>query len=180
VSSWTMGLEPFETIVDAHHGEIYRYLLRMTARPSDADDLAQETFLRAYRAYRTLTPDANVRAWLFAIATNLARNHFRAERRRRAAHAGLHRAARAVDGAAPDGEALADEARARLDALVAALPLRQRAAFVLRKVHDLDYDTIGRSLGCSAETARAHVFQAVRKLRRGLAGLERPSQEPAP
>ena len=75
-----MGQQPFEAILEAHHAEIYRYLRRVIARAAEAEDLSQETFLRAYRAYRALSPDANVRAWLFTIATNLSRNHFRAER----------------------------------------------------------------------------------------------------
>jgi len=79
--------DAFESIVAAHHGEIHRYLVRATLRPGDADDLSQETFVRAYKAYRALPPDANVRAWLFTIATNLSRNHFRAEGRRRRAMA---------------------------------------------------------------------------------------------
>ena len=58
-----MGAQPFETIVGAHHAEIYRYLRRVTSRTAEAEDLSQETFLRAYRAYRTLGPDANVRTW---------------------------------------------------------------------------------------------------------------------
>src|SRR5262249_41570727 len=66
VFSTMMGEQPFETIVGAHHAEIYRYLRRVTSRATEAEDLSQETFLRAYRAYRTLGPDANVRAWLFA------------------------------------------------------------------------------------------------------------------
>src|SRR5207244_11263601 len=77
-----MGAPPFETVVGAHPAEIYRYIRRVTSRATEAEDLSQETFLRAYRAYRTLGPEANVRAWLFAIATNLTRNHFRAEKRR--------------------------------------------------------------------------------------------------
>jgi RNA polymerase sigma-70 factor, ECF subfamily len=83
------GDSVFEHMITAHHGEIYRYLRRATGRASDADDLAQETFLRAYRAYRTLPPDANARAWLFTIATNLSRNHFRAQKRRRLAYAAV-------------------------------------------------------------------------------------------
>lgn len=173
-----MGQQPFETIVEAHHGEIYRYLRRVTARSSEADDLSQETFLRAYRAWRALSPDANVRAWLFTIATNLARNHFRSETRRRTAHAAVRATLAASDGAGPEGETLFNEARARLDALVATLPLKQRAAFILRKMHDLDYDAIARNLGCSAESARAHVFQALKKIRRGLGGPELPRMEP--
>ncbi|HYE93048.1 MAG TPA: RNA polymerase sigma factor, partial [Terriglobales bacterium] len=81
-----MGREPFEAVMTAHHAEIYRYLRRVTFRSSEAEDLSQETFLRAFRAYRALPPDANVRAWLFKIATNLFRNALRAAKRRQAAH----------------------------------------------------------------------------------------------
>jgi RNA polymerase sigma-70 factor (ECF subfamily) len=165
-----MGQQPFETVLEAHHAEIYRYLVRLTSRSSEADDLSQETFLRAYRAYRALTPDANVRAWLFTIATNLARNHFRNEKRRRTAYQAADAARSAIDVDAPDGEAIVREARARVEAVVDQLPLKQRLAFVLRKLHDLDYDAIARSLGCSADSARAHVFQALKKIRQNLAG----------
>jgi RNA polymerase sigma-70 factor (ECF subfamily) len=163
-----MGQQPFETLVEAHHAEIFRYLARVTARSSEAEDLSQETFLRAYRAYRTLAPDANVRAWLFTIATNLSRNHFRAERRRRLAHTALRENRRELDGADPEGESQLNETRTRLDAVVSTLPLQQRLAFVLRKIHDFDYDVIAQSLACSAESARANVFQALKKIRQSL------------
>ena len=164
-----MGQQPFETILEAHHAEIYRYLRCVTSRAAEADDLSQETFLRAYRAYRALPSDANVRAWLFTIATNLARNHFRSEGRRSRAHAAVT-VSRSVldDGAGPEGETLFNETRARVEAVVERLPLRQRLAFILRKIHDVDYEVIARSLDCSAETARAHVFQALRKIRHSL------------
>jgi RNA polymerase sigma-70 factor (ECF subfamily) len=167
-----MGQQPFETVLETHHAEIYRYLLRLTARSNEADDLSQETFLRAYRAYRALAPDANVRAWLFTIATNLARNHFRDEKRRRTAYQAADAARSQTDADAPDGEAMFQQVRARVEAVVDDLPLKQRLAFVLRKIHDLDYDAIARSLGCSADSARAHVFQALRKIRQNLAGHE--------
>lgn len=165
-----MADDVFETVVSSHHAEIRRYLLRVTARASDADDLSQETFLRAYRAFRALPPGANVRAWLFAIATNLGRNHFRALTRRRRAYAV---AALQASPAAPDradGRLLADEAQARVQEVIAALPEKQRLAFIMRKMHELDYADIGTSLQCSEDSARAHVFQALRKVRRGLDG----------
>lgn len=173
-----MGLGLFDDVVAAHHPEIYRYLRRLTFRASEADDLAQETFLRAYRAWQGLAPDANVRAWLFAIATNLARNHFRAESRRRRAYvvAGERRAE--ADPAGPEEEHVLRETRALLDRVVAGLPLKQRLAFTLRKVHDLDYEAIGESLECSPESARAHVFQALKKIRVSLNGHELPAMEP--
>ena len=151
VFDMAMGQQPFETVVEAHHAEIHRYLLRVTSRSAEAEDLSQETFLRAYRAYRVLTPDANVRAWLFTIATNLMRNHWRSERRRHHAHAAFRETRPERDGVDPEDESRFNEARARLEIVVRGLPLKQRLAFTLRKIHDLDYDAIAQSLACSAE-----------------------------
>jgi RNA polymerase sigma-70 factor (ECF subfamily) len=165
-----MAEDAFEAVVGAHHAEIRRYLLRITARASDADDLSQETFLRAFRAYRALPAGANVRAWLFAIATNLGRNHFRSQSRRRRAYAA---AATEMVPDAPeraDGRLMAEEARARIERVITGLPEKQRLAFIMRKMHELEYPEIGASLRCSEESARAHVFQALRKIRRGLDG----------
>jgi len=170
--------DPFGAVVAAHHAEIHRYLARLTARSSDADDLSQETFLRAFRAHRALPPGANVRAWLFTIATNLCRNHFRGEKRRRLALASASVEPAPGDGGLPDGHVLFQEAGARIDTIVSALPMKQRLAFTMRKLHDLDYEAIGATLDCSAETARAHVFQALRKIRRGLDDLAIAHTEP--
>jgi RNA polymerase sigma-70 factor, ECF subfamily len=170
----------FEVVVATHHAEIHRYLVRVTGRNSEADDLSQETFLRAYRAHRGLTADANVRAWLFAIATNLCRNHFRGEKRRRLAMAAVVAEPAPIGLGDPEDEALFSEARARAGEVIRALPMKQRMAFTMRKIHDLDYDAIGQSLGCSAETARAHVFQALKKLRRALGGLTPEARAPQP
>ena len=62
-------------------------------------------------------------------------------------------------------------------ATIQRLPVKQRMAFTLRKLHDLDYELIGQSLDCSAETARAHVFQALRKIRTSLDGHALPRTE---
>jgi RNA polymerase sigma-70 factor, ECF subfamily len=161
----------FEAIVATHHGEIYRYLLRATGRKSDADDLSQETFLRAYRAFQGLPKDANTRAWLFAIATNLSRNHFRSLKRRRRAYEAAGLLATERDGhATPDGMVVGWEMGVVVATAVGTLPPKQRLAFLQRKIHGLDYDAIGVSLGCSADSARAHVFQALKKIRRALDG----------
>ena len=173
-----MGDDAFEAVVAAHHAEIRRYLLRITARSSDADDLSQETFLRAFRARHSLPPGSNVRAWLFAIATNQCRNHFRAQTRRRRAHAAAAFDRSDVESGGPDGEAAAQEAHAQIQKAIAGLPLKQRLAFIMRKMHDLDYPAIGASLDCSAESARANVFQALRKIRRDLEGPAVTEREP--
>jgi RNA polymerase sigma-70 factor (ECF subfamily) len=167
----------FEALMAEHHGEIYRYLLRATGRHPDADDLAQETFLRAFRAHRTLPPEANVRAWLFAIATNLSKNHYRSQSRRRRAYATAGLMTITTDGTGPDRATIAVETTARVEAIVERLPLKQRLAFIQRKLHGLDYGAIGASLGCSPDSARAHVFQALRKIRRVLEGSGAQAKE---
>jgi RNA polymerase sigma-70 factor, ECF subfamily len=177
VSIRAMGETAFDTIVATHHGEIFRYLRRIAWRAGEADDLSQETFLRAYRAWPRLTPDANVRAWLFTIATNVYRNHVRSEKRRQAAHATVRATGRELDLDGPEEEAVADETRALTQAAIRQLPLKQRLAFTLRKLHELDYEAIGQSLECSPDSARAHVFQALRKIRTTLNGCALPQTE---
>ena len=162
----------FSVIHRALYPRLYAYLTRMSGSSVTADDLAQETFLRAFRAHRMLPPDANSRAWLFAIATNLTRNHFRSQKRRRLAYAAVGVVSRETDGERPDTVTVSQEIGSAVDQVVSGLPLKQRLAFLQRKVHGLDYEAIGRSLECSAETARAHVFQALRKVRRALEGRE--------
>lgn len=175
-----MSREAFEAVVSAHHGEIYRYLQRVIGWAGEAEDLSQETFLRAYRAYGSLSGDANVRAWLFSIATNLAKNHIRSETRRRRAYGEAGAAARQAAEAAPEAELMARETGALVEGAVRRLPFKQRLAFIQRKLHGMDYEAIGQSLGCSAESARAHVFQALRKIRQGLDGSGLLPGEPQP
>lgn len=155
----------FETMVLTHHDEVHRYLCRLTARVAEAEDLTQETFLRALRAWPGLPPGASHRAWLYTIATNAYRNRLRTERRRRAAHETVRVVRAPSDRNGPEAAAVAVQLRNLVEAAVRRLPIKQRLAFTLRKLEDLDYDAIGSALDCSPESARAHVFQALRKIR---------------
>lgn len=167
----------FEQLVTQHHREIYLYIWRLTRGADEAQDLFQETFLRAYRAYERLSADANTRAWLFKIATNLCRNYFR--RQKRSLHVGLDEAWAVVEqsashgnGTAPDDpeqHVLLHDLQRHVLALIDGLPLKQKAALIQRKLHGFPYDTIAVSLQCSPEAARAHVFQALKKIRATLA-----------
>src|SRR5262249_26977231 len=112
-----------------------RYLRRLTWRAAEADDLSQETFLRAYRAWAALPGDANVRAWLFRIATNVFRNHARSERRRRVAHATVRVTRREAAMDDPEEQVVADQLAMLTEAAIRRLPLKQRLAFTLRKMH---------------------------------------------
>ncbi len=150
----------FEEAVSIHERALMRYLIRTTGDREDALDLFQETWLRAYRAYPSLKPGAIVGAWLFRIATNLCRNRVR-DRTRRA------RVMHPDGGDFVDRAAIAaehDRAIALSDA-IKTLPLNQRRSLVMRKIEGLSYQEIGASLNCSPESARANVYQALKKLK---------------
>ncbi len=159
---------PFEDAMRRHDREIMRFLVRMTRDREDALDLFQETFLRAYRAYPDLDSEAGLRPWLFKIAANLCRNRAR-DRARHSRVIAPDADAEVLDAVSPHhlnhanhaaGDGALDMRRA-----IAALPGKQGQAFVMRKIVGLDYSEIGAALGCSEESARAGVYQALRKLK---------------
>jgi RNA polymerase sigma-70 factor (ECF subfamily) len=147
----------------AMHGlELARHLRRIVRDDDTAQDLLQDTLLRAHRALTRLGPGANERAWLYRIATNAALNHLRSRIRERKA---LECAAREVDTSTTSGELPSADRREALWRRVATLPERQRVALTLRVADELEYDEIGRRMGCTAAAARANVYQATRKLK---------------
>lgn len=161
-------------IVTMHQQVVYRYLLRFTRNPQDAQDLFQETFLRACRAYAALPAEANIRAWLMRIAINLTKNYVRDRLRHRRViveSVDADSASRQPEGATQsttEDIMLSRETAHTLLTTIDALPFRQRVAFVQHQFEGLDYPTIAANLACSQDSARAHVYQALRKLRLAL------------
>jgi RNA polymerase sigma factor (sigma-70 family) len=156
---------PFEELVRRHEREILRFLYRLTGDRDDALDLFQDTCLRAYRGYPEVDTNGNLRAWLFRIAANVQHNHVRARSRRRKAVWALQDGAKLNQ---PDaGENGAGPAFAYIRRALERLPHKQREALVMRKFGGLDYREIGAQLGCSDESARANVSQALKKLKDG-------------
>jgi RNA polymerase sigma-70 factor (ECF subfamily) len=159
-----------ERLLALHGLELARHLRRIVRDDDAAQDLLQDTFLRAQRALDRLDKGANARAWLYRIATNVALNHVRDRARARRAmdaHAREMAAATAngADGAGSGGhDDRADDRRA-LWLRVAALPERQRVALTLRVADELEYDAIAARMGITQEAARANVYQATKKLR---------------
>lgn len=155
--------------MDRYEKEIYRFVYRMTGNREDAADVLQDTFFRAFRALKRLPEQANHRAWLYRIASRSAMNLARAQKVRRALplDQALHLAE--SDG---DLENLVETRRlaGRLGDIVRALPVRQRIALLQRKYQELSYREIAATLNCSEQSARAHVYQAMSKIRRGLGG----------
>ena len=157
----------FETVLSHYQGEIYRYTMHLTRNRPDADDLYQETLLKAYRAFSRLDGAANHRAWLYRIATNT----FLSDRRKRSREAGLDEATEQVLTAPPTDHAAGLDARDLLrevETFVAALPVKQRVALILRKHHELGYAEIAATLKCTEAAARANVHEALRKLRQSF------------
>jgi len=147
------GIPPFERFYEAHKGEVHA-LLRRRAGRDRADDLFQETFLRALRAYDRLAHGRHLRAWVFTIATNVAMDELRAKR-----------SVPLEDTNEPAVE-LHREAFRQLEHLTDGLPPTERAAVVLRYGYDLSYDAIGNALGSNEQAARAAASSGVRRLRR--------------
>lgn len=154
----------FDDLVHRHQAEIYRFALQLTRNRTDADDLYQETLIKAYRAFDRLDGSANHRAWLYKIATNT----FLSSQRRAGREAPLDETAELSLPAEATDHAASLDARDLLlevEVFVAALPAKQRVALILRKYHEVGYDEIAANLKCSEAAARANVHEALRKLR---------------
>lgn len=159
---------PFDDLMRRYEREIMRYLLRSTRDREEAADLFQETWLRAYRAYSRIEPESNVRAWLYAIATNLCRNRLR-DRARRA------RVIVPDNAESPAADTIGNACRSanesdgytaiRIRELTSRLPAKQRQALHLRYFAGLEFEEIATAMKCSQESARANVSLAMRKIR---------------
>lgn len=149
------ALPPFWRLVEWHGDELVRYARRLVG--DDADDVAQEAFLRALRSYPRVTSGDHLRAWLFRIATTTAFDHT---------------SKRARDGRLQlePGQASTDDpfATEHFNELIDGLSNSAQAALRLRFIDDLEYDDIGTRLGCTPVAARQRVSTAVRALRKRL------------
>jgi RNA polymerase sigma-70 factor, ECF subfamily len=167
----------FETLIESYHDEIYSYVWRLLDSATNADstveaqDVTQEVFMRAYRTFERLRPDSNHRAWLYKIATHCTYTALKRGQRQARHSVPLedeHEDFADTDPL-PDRLAAQHETLAMIRRIIAALPAKQQAAVVLRHVQGLDYAEIAKALECSEDSARANVYQAVRRLRRELA-----------
>ena len=147
-----MRVPPFERFYEEQQRSVLAQLRGMLGRDA-AEDAFQETFLRALRAYPTLNHGRHLRAWVLAIARNVAVDVLRKRRTTSADVPDLE----SVDEPLPYEE---------LRRLTAELPQKERAAVFLRYGYDLSYEDIGNALGSSAEAARQAASSGVRRLRK--------------
>jgi RNA polymerase sigma-70 factor (ECF subfamily) len=130
----------------------------------DASDMAQEVFLKAYRALAKFRGDSSFSTWLYRIAVNTCLN-FRAARKAPAEELSEH----VADGGMPVVERLErDERSRRVRKAVARLPEKQRATLILKVYQDLTHEEVARILGSSVGTVKANLFHALANLRKTL------------
>jgi len=159
------NIPPFQTFLEDNRAIVYRFL-RAAVGPQAAEDCFQETFLAALRAYSSLSDGANLRGWVLTIATRKAIDAGRAAQRRATTVSDIADVA--------DGHGSQEHEPGRLDPqdplwrAVRSLPPRQRAAIVHRYVLDRSYAEVAGAMGSSEDTARANVYQGLKKLREGL------------
>jgi RNA polymerase sigma-70 factor (ECF subfamily) len=169
----------FDFLLQKYRSPLVNFLNRMVRDQATAEDLAQEVFLRVYRARKQYTPSAKFTTWLFRIATNLALNSVRDNRHLRM---GISIDAPADGDDSPPLELKAREMRIdermierdRVEIIrraIWSLPEKQRAAVLLHKYEEMDYGEIAGILDCSEGALKSMLFRAYETLRVELAPL---------
>jgi RNA polymerase sigma-70 factor (ECF subfamily) len=147
---------------------VYRLCYRFVGNHEDATDLAQETFLRAYRALRTFKGESAVGTWLHRIAVNLSLNAVAGRSRR--AETNEERAVPVAADPNAMSRLLSGERAAQVRAAIARLPAKQRATLVLRVYQEMPHQEIAELLGSSVGAVKANFFHALANLKRLLGG----------
>jgi RNA polymerase sigma-70 factor (ECF subfamily) len=164
IAAWRNGdPEAFDRLVARYQRDVYRLCYRYVNNHDDASDMAQEVFLRAYRALDKFRGDSAFSTWLYRIAVNTCLT-FRSSRR----------FDEELPESLPDAregllDGIAREERAgRVRLAIQELPEKQRATLILKMYHDLSHEEIAGVMGSSVGTVKANLFHALGKLRRML------------
>jgi RNA polymerase sigma-70 factor (ECF subfamily) len=177
--------QAFEGLVRHFQDRLFGFALRLTGRREDAEEVAQDAFVRAYRALRTYPPERRremaLKAWLYRIALNVVRNRVRRKRRPTVSldDAGAASGARqAADdpGSRPDARFELKRQRADIASLVAELPERYRAPLILRYVEGLKLEEVAGILKQPVGTTKSNVHRAINALRKALTDSRRPAR----
>jgi RNA polymerase sigma-70 factor (ECF subfamily) len=175
--------QSFALLLQRYRTPLVNFLYRMVRAREEAEDLAQEVFLRVYRARKDYVPSAKFTTWLFRIATNLALNSLRDNRYQRMevsldapvtvdAEDGDEKAMDIAEKHPNIEQHLVEEARRKMiRRAIDKLPEKQRAAVLLHKYQELDYGDIAKILECSESALKSLLFRAYETLRVELAPL---------
>ncbi|HLI04103.1 MAG TPA: sigma-70 family RNA polymerase sigma factor [Terracidiphilus sp.] len=167
----------FNYLVEKYHRPMIHFLYRMVHNQAVAEELAQEVFLRVYRARDSYRAEARFTTWLYRIATNLAVNHARDTRHERAAQTTYLDEPDPETGTMPDvaddeptveEKLMREERMGAIRAQVMELPERQRMAVLMHKYQGMDYRQIGEVLKLSESATKSLLFRAYQTLRTRL------------
>ena len=166
-------LAAFEELVELHQHAVIGTVSKMLGSPNDAEDIAQQVFLRVWNSAPRYQPEAKFTTWLFTITRNLVFNEMR-RRKRKPAYSMEEREEKFHLGTpdetsrGPDEAALQAELVAAIDEAIQALPKKQRMAVVLRRHDDLPYEDIAAILGLSLPAVKSLLFRARAQLKESL------------
>ena len=165
--------DAFRALVDRHSRAVYRLAHRMTGNPQDAEDVVQETFLKAYRQLGRFESRANFSTWLHRIAVNCSIDLIRGRKNQEMGQDAPDLETlessddRRIDPS-PERLMLSTEVQERVGRAMDGLTHMERAAFVLRHFEGQSIEEISRALGLKANAAKHSIFRAVRKMRVAL------------
>lgn len=166
--------EGFRLLVERHSRTVFRLAYRMTGNEHDAEEVVQETFLRAYRRLHRFESRASFSTWLYRIATNCSLDLMRARQRHEDRRESLGEDARdrlqamPTPDPGPDRITFSSEVQQKVAAALEELSPMERTAFTLRHFEGMSIEEIGQTLGRRTDAAKNCVFRAVQKLRRAL------------
>ncbi|MBT8442320.1 MAG: RNA polymerase sigma factor RpoE [Gammaproteobacteria bacterium] len=157
----------FDLLVLKYQHKIVKLIIRYVRDPSEALDVSQEAFIKAYRALPKFRGDSAFYTWLYRIAINTAKNHLVAMKRRPVDFEvdlqdpeSYEINARLRDIATPDRIAQREELRETVEDAIAGLPEELRVAIVLREIEGMSYEEIARAMDCPVGTVRSRIFRA--------------------
>lgn len=169
--------DAFRLLVEQHSRAVFRLAFRMTGNEQDAEDVVQETFLRAYRQLDKYEARSSFSTWLYRIASNYSLDLIRMRKR----HEDKRERGKdderdilqsiPVNAAGPDRILYSSQIQERVNEALNELSAQERTAFVLRHFEGLSIDQIGESLGTGTNATKHSIFRAVQKLRRSLEPL---------
>ena len=156
----------FDVLVARHQRQVYRLCYRFVGNHEDAAELAQDAFVRAYRALRKFEQTAKFTTWLHRISVNVCLNRLALKTPK---HAPLKNDdAMLAPGESADAAVLREERAAKVRAAITRLPAKQRATLILRAYHEMPHDEIARILGNSVGAVKANFHHALANLKKLL------------
>lgn len=173
----------FDLLVRKYQHRIVQLVTRYVHNPADAQDVAQEAFIKAYRALPKFRGDSAFYTWLYRIAINTAKNHLVAQGRRPPGDDIDAADAEQFEGesglkeyATPEHEVLSDEIGRTVQAAIEDLPEDLRTAIVLRELEGLSYEEIAEAMECPIGTVRSRIFRAREAIEKRLRPLLEPQR----